>query len=161
MGNEYYYMYCPVCGDIYRCYKDEVSQSLFCVGSGDKQCHTCNVELVLSKSPADYYRNKATELYNDVGEWAKILFDEEICKNPKYSKEVDEELRNKMYESACSAVKQSFASSNTYTPKCPICQSPNIKKLSEVNRAVHGLAFGLFSKTARSQWVCNSCGNKW
>lgn len=46
-------------------------------------------------------------------------------------------------------------------PKCPICQSTNIQKISSINRAVHGLAFGLFSKTARSQWVCNNCGNKW
>ena len=47
-----------------------------------------------------------------------------------------------------------------YTPKCPVCQSPNISKLSTVNRAAHGFAFGLFSKTARSQWVCSNCGNK-
>ena len=48
-----------------------------------------------------------------------------------------------------------------FVPKCPMCQSPNIRKLTAAKRITHGLAFGLFSKTARSQWVCNSCGNKW
>ena len=46
-------------------------------------------------------------------------------------------------------------------PKCPTCQSTNIKKLSDINRGVHALAFGLFSKTARSQFCCNDCGYKW
>lgn len=49
----------------------------------------------------------------------------------------------------------------TYTPKCPVCGSPNIHKISVTKRVVSGAAFGLFSKTARSQWECSNCGNKW
>lgn len=49
----------------------------------------------------------------------------------------------------------------TYTPKCPVCGSPNIHKISTTKRVVSGAAFGLFSKTARSQWECSNCGNKW
>lgn len=49
---------------------------------------------------------------------------------------------------------------NTYTPKCPVCGSPNISKLSTLKRGAYGAAFGLFSKTARSQWECLNCGNK-
>lgn len=48
-----------------------------------------------------------------------------------------------------------------YTPKCPVCQSPNIQKISDISRVAHGVVFGLFSKTARSQWKCNNCGNLW
>ena len=48
-----------------------------------------------------------------------------------------------------------------HIPKCPICSSPNIHKISMSKRAVHGAMFGLFSKTARSQWECKNCGNKW
>lgn len=48
----------------------------------------------------------------------------------------------------------------TYTPKCPVCGSPNIHKISATKRVVSGAAFGLFSKTARSQWECSNCGNK-
>lgn len=45
-------------------------------------------------------------------------------------------------------------------PKCPLCQSTNIKQISVAKRAVHGYAFGLFSNTARSQWECLNCRNK-
>lgn len=46
-------------------------------------------------------------------------------------------------------------------PKCPMCSSTNINKIGTGKKIVHGAAFGLFSKTARSQWECHNCGNKW
>lgn len=52
-------------------------------------------------------------------------------------------------------------SQNKYVPHCPTCGSTNIKKLSTTKRITHGAMFGLFSKTARSQWECKNCGNKW
>lgn len=45
-------------------------------------------------------------------------------------------------------------------PKCPTCQSTNIKKISALSRGAHAYAFGLFSKTARSQFECLNCGYK-
>ena len=51
-------------------------------------------------------------------------------------------------------------SQTKYQPKCPLCQSPNIQQISLVKRGVGGAMFGLFSKTARSQWECKNCGNK-
>lgn len=46
-------------------------------------------------------------------------------------------------------------------PKCPTCQSTNITKISGAKRTAHGVAFGLFSNTARSQFECKNCGYKW
>ena len=46
-------------------------------------------------------------------------------------------------------------------PKCPHCNSTNIRKIGAGKKLAHGAAFGLFSKTARSQWECRNCGNKW
>ena len=46
-------------------------------------------------------------------------------------------------------------------PRCPTCQSANIKQISTVKKAVHGAAFGVFSKTAHSQFQCCNCGYKW
>lgn len=48
----------------------------------------------------------------------------------------------------------------TNQPKCPLCQSSNIQQISTIKRATHGMAFGLLSTTARSQWECKNCGNK-
>lgn len=39
-------------------------------------------------------------------------------------------------------------------PKCPTCGSTNIEKISLGKKAVGGALFGLFSKTARSQFRC-------
>lgn len=47
------------------------------------------------------------------------------------------------------------------SPKCPTCGSTNIKKISGTSKAVGAVAFGLFSKTAKSQFKCKNCGYKW
>lgn len=46
-------------------------------------------------------------------------------------------------------------------PTCPTCCSTNIQKISGLSRAAHGYMFGLFSKTAKSQFCCKNCGYKW
>lgn len=48
-----------------------------------------------------------------------------------------------------------------HTPICPTCGSKNIKKVSTLKRLAHLQVFGLFSKTAFAQFVCNNCGYKW
>lgn len=47
------------------------------------------------------------------------------------------------------------------TPRCPTCGSTDIRKLSAGARGVSLGLFGLASKTARSQFVCENCGYKW
>ena len=47
------------------------------------------------------------------------------------------------------------------TPRCPTCGSTDIRKLSAGERGVSLGLFGLASKTARSQFVCDHCGYKW
>ncbi len=46
-------------------------------------------------------------------------------------------------------------------PKCPTCNSTNIKKISSFSKVAGASMFGLLSKTARSQFQCNNCGYKW
>lgn len=46
-------------------------------------------------------------------------------------------------------------------PKCPTCQSIRVTKISGVTKAVHGVTFGLLSRTARCQFECKNCGYKW
>lgn len=50
---------------------------------------------------------------------------------------------------------------NINIPKCPTCQSGNIRKISSVRKISGAALFGLFSKTALSQFECNNCGYKW
>lgn len=46
-------------------------------------------------------------------------------------------------------------------PKCPTCSSTNIKKIGSISKVAGAITFGIFSKTAKSQFKCNNCGYKW
>lgn len=46
-------------------------------------------------------------------------------------------------------------------PKCPTCGSNNIHKISASKKVAGAIGFGLFSKTARSQFECLDCKYKW
>lgn len=50
---------------------------------------------------------------------------------------------------------------NANVPKCPTCGSTNIQKISASAKLGGAMMFGIFSKTAKSQWKCRNCGSKW
>ena len=48
----------------------------------------------------------------------------------------------------------------TNQPKCPLCQSTNIKSISTINRVTSVAVVGLASSKIGKQWECKNCGNK-
>lgn len=84
------------------------------------------------------------------------MIEEESSQNPRYDPEITDRKIAEKHEEEIQKITEEH-----YTPKCPVCQSPNIQKISDISRVAHGVVFGLFSKTARSQWKCNNCGNLW
>lgn len=46
-------------------------------------------------------------------------------------------------------------------PKCPTCQSTNIKKISATSKATNAMLFGLFGNKRKKQFHCNNCGYEW
>lgn len=56
---------------------------------------------------------------------------------------------------------QSATPQSTNQPHCPTCGSTDIIKISAAKKAVGAGLFGLFSKTAKSQFECKNCGYKW
>lgn len=50
---------------------------------------------------------------------------------------------------------------NEYIPKCPTCQSTNIRKIGGVERGASILSFGVFSKKINKTFKCNNCGYTW
>lgn len=139
-----YFYSCPYCG-----YFNDESSTI---------CSCCNSNMIPIKSlyEYDYYKKKSFEEYGDTSKWDSYILDE-VKQNPLFNEE----------KAKLNSAEYNFGkpkSLNNYgqkVPKCPTCGSTNISKISGINRAVHGYAFGLFSKTARSQFECKNCGYKW
>lgn len=50
----------------------------------------------------------------------------------------------------------------SHTPKCPICNSYNLKKITSLSKAGSVLMWGVFASGRTSkQWHCNDCGSEW
>lgn len=54
-----------------------------------------------------------------------------------------------------------FQTGGQNIPKCPTCGSSNIKKISTASKIAGATMFGLFSRTAKSQFKCGNCGYTW
>lgn len=156
MDEPYYYHYCPYCGQSQ--YKSDYGKTITC--SGCLQIITPS----RSKYEDEYYTKKSVEKYQKTyyGK-EKILFDEEIKLNPLFNNECynkrmkkSEQVHNDFFNRITST-----NNTNENIPKCPTCSSTNISKISTVSKAAGAAMFGLFSKTARSQFKCNNCGYKW
>ncbi len=46
-------------------------------------------------------------------------------------------------------------------PKCPTCNSTNIKKISGLSKVGSVAMWGILSRKVHKQWHCNSCGSEW
>lgn len=68
---------------------------------------------------------------------------------------------NKYKEKMKSLQTEETVGENKYIPKCPTCNSPNIRKISTSRKLAGAIGFGLLSKTAKSQFECSNCGYKW
>lgn len=144
-------IFCPICGGI---------QSI-----NSQVCEHCKSVVIMKESlnNKQHYMQISEQRYNDVDCWYSVLFNEEIKILPSFDNNkrlinLSNEEHDRMLENIVYSNRQL---NNAHQPKCPMCGSTNIHKISGVKRATHGLAFGLFSKTARSQWECGNCHNKW
>lgn len=58
------------------------------------------------------------------------------------------------YDTSCAPVK-------TNVPKCPICQSTNLSKITTLKKATKIAVFGVFGfDDTGKTWKCNNCGSK-
>ena len=46
-------------------------------------------------------------------------------------------------------------------PKCPTCNSSNLKKISLTSKAINTAVFGIFGTKRHKQFHCNNCGDEW
>ncbi len=60
-----------------------------------------------------------------------------------------------------SQVEQKKQAEENSVPKCPHCNSTNIKSLSGLNRGASIAMFGIFSKKINKSFECKNCGYTW
>lgn len=83
----------------------------------------------------------------------------------EYKKQVYDEI--KKYKDENPLTPQQIAHANAVAeewqnkPKCPTCQSTNIKKVSGTSKAISVAMFGLFSQKVKKQFHCNNCDYEW
>lgn len=58
-------------------------------------------------------------------------------------------------------LEQGQKSSDTNVPKCPTCQSTNLKKITVTSKAMNTAMFGIFGKKRHKTFHCNNCGYEW
>ena len=56
---------------------------------------------------------------------------------------------------------QANIQSNKNVPKCPTCQSSDLKKISMTSKAVNTMMFGFLGTKRNKTFHCNNCGYEW
>jgi predicted RNA-binding Zn-ribbon protein involved in translation (DUF1610 family) len=113
----------------------------------------------------DYFREK---YYNKVGmtpetiiniNFKELVRQEFVYNNPLYNKE-DVKKRIEL-EEKCVKDTQRKNANNKFVPKCPICGSTNVEKISGVSKVGKVALFGIFAAGSISKtFHCKNCGYK-
>lgn len=81
--------------------------------------------------------------------------------NLKEKDPIEFQLKMSQFKTQLEQHESNNNSNNTNVLKCPTCGSTRVKKISTTSKVTGAAMFGLFSKTARSQFKCEQCGYKW
>ena len=140
-------------------------------------CRTCGNHLCYSDNKYEliygnniYKNGKSINTGRTFKQNQQRFFEEVIKPNPEFDPDLyarkDEIIKQKQEQEMNEFRRQTGGTSWVddkigYKPKCPTCGSTNIEKISVGLKIVGAGLFGIFSKTARSQFKCNNCGYKW
>lgn len=141
---------CPICGATYTNTDARNNEHV---------CKFCNKELIkinmTLKENTDFLIMDGTT----VKDQTRILANK--FGGFQFSEKAYENRMSTVKGNATSTQHQSSSQQSNTQITCPICNSTNIKRISAASKAVGVGLFGIFSKTARSQFECKDCGYKW
>ena len=115
--------------------------------------------IYLGVNPVQYYKMSDSSKDRLIQKKLKLTqnqFEELKSEWSKIRKEVDREY---YAQRLVQRNEQRRVSQNT--PKCPICQSTNLSKITTVQKAGKIALFGIFGMGDNGKtWKCNNCGSK-
>lgn len=155
---------CVMCGSTLLFEYPKMIQCIDCYDF-DKR-HLGKTTAYTSKYPKEYYENLSLEKYNTKDKWKEVFVEIELSKQPEFSYErykhsVENQIQRDNRKAEIEKNPIPVYNPNQNKPKCPTCGSTNIRKISTGSKVFGAAMFGLFSKTARSQFECKHCGYKW
>ena len=108
------------------------------------KCDRCNEELIDNEVYKKWNDNKRNEYMKKY--------------KPMYKTEPSSVTVNKL---SVSIQHEQDITQQQNTPKCPICQSTNLSKITTVQKAGKIALFGIFGMGDNGKtWKCNNCGSK-
>lgn len=139
--------YCDKCGNL----GDEFT----------KKCYCCD-NSPLKPIPNEYIDNFR---WRD-GDGKQAFIEEVVKTSPNLDQYLfehkDEIIKAKNDDmNAKMAIGKAYREEQSRVPKCPTCQSTNIRKMSGVETGTSIWAFGLFSRKINKTFKCNNCGYTW
>ena len=106
--------------------------------------------------------------YEDYEDKENSAFDFFICPQCKieYSYKIDHCTHcgystNKYKEKMKSLQNEKAPIKEKFIPRCPTCNSPNIRKISSTEKMVDIGLFGILGTIRKKQFHCNLCGYEW
>lgn len=115
--------------------------------------------IYLGVNPVQYYKMSDSSKDRLIQKKLKLTqnqFEELKVEWSKIRKEVDRE-----YYAQRLAHRNEQRRVSKNTPKCPICQSTNLSKITTVQKAGKIALFGIFGMGDNGKtWKCNNCGSK-
>ena len=133
---------CPNCGFNIRSLRQGVycpSCLYSCSKTDIDTCPYCNIK----------FKDSVYGTFNDVFKYGENH--PELKQSPEFSQEA--------YNKRINYVPLDYISVNS--PKCPTCQSTNIRKMGGIERGASIYAFGIFSKKINKTFKCQNCGYTW
>ena len=120
----------------------------------EEDCSYCGYKL----QDTEYYFTESVERGNLKPEIHKAIFEKYIKNSSTYSEEAVKDREEKESWERIS-LPSSYKPKNT--PKCPVCQSTNLSKITTVQKAGKIALFGIFGMGDNGKtWKCNNCGSK-
>ena len=115
--------------------------------------------IYLGVNPIQYYKMSDSSKDRLIQKKLKLTqnqFEELKVEWSKIRKEVDRE-----YYAQRLAQRNEQRRVSQNTPKCPICQSTNLSKITTAQKAGKIVLFGIFGMGDNGKtWKCNNCGSK-
>lgn len=99
----------------------------------------------------DFLRSMVELKKNDINEYNKKISEWDSQRDPKLVRD-SQKWRNNP---------NPIPKINPRSPKCPNCNSVNVRKIDFVERAGSIAVFGLFSKKIGKSFKCKGCGYTW